>query len=151
MAITAQISPGEFARISSLCYEGNRLVIMLCLLAEEAFDATSTFAQWATLELPELNGYSRYYAVIPQGGYDPADLRFEIGSTAGANTVFEASWTAAGADLEYNRVVIAVQTPNGGGGWNDPVNIHSLYTEIPTVVAFPSQSFAYSVQLLIAP
>lgn len=151
MAITAQVSPNELARVSSLCYEGNRLIIMLCLLDEEPLNASSTFAQWETLELPEVNGYSRYYAEIPEGAYDATDLRFEIGATAGANTVFEASWTAVGTDIEYNRVVVAVQTPDGIGGWNDPVNIHSLYSEIPNVVVFPSQFASYRVQLLVTP
>ena len=151
MAVTAQVSPTELERVSSLCYEGNQLIVMLCLLADEGFTASSTFAEWETLELPEVNGYTRYSALIPAGGYDATDLRFEIGSTAGANQIFEATWTAVGTDLEYNRVVVAIATPDGLGGWNDPVGIHSLYTEIPNVVVFPSQFASYRIQLLVGP
>lgn len=151
MAVTAEVSPAELARVAGLCYEGNRLVVMLCLHDVEGLTKNSTFAEWEALELAEVNGYSRYYAEIPVGAYDATDLRYEIGSTAGANTVFEASWTAVGTDLEYNRVVIAIQTPDGLGGWTDPVGIAHLYTEIPNVVVFPSQFASYRIQLLTTP
>jgi hypothetical protein len=151
MAVTAQVSPTELARVSELCYEGNKLVVMLCNLTDEAFNASSTFADWETIELPGVNGYSRFSALIPAGGYDANDLRFEIGAVPGANEIFEASWTAVGTDLEYNRVVVAIAVADGLGDWNDPVGIHSLYTEIPSVVVFPTQFASYRIQLLVGP
>jgi hypothetical protein len=149
MAVSAQISQSELARVASLCYEGNRVMVMLCNLTDQAFNANSTFADWSSIELPAVNGYSRFAAVIPQGAYDPGDLRFEIGSDPGANTQFEASWTAIGTDLTYNRVVIAIQTPNGSGGWVNPIGIHSLFIEQPNVVVFPGQYAAYRIQLVL--
>jgi hypothetical protein len=151
MPVTAQISSGELARVGSLCYEGNRLVVMLCIVDAESINVNSTFAAWEALEIPEVNGYTRYYAEIPAGAYDATDLRFEIGATPGANTLFQASWTAVGTDFEYNRVVIAIQTPDGIGGWDDPTSIAHLYSEIPNVVVFPAQAASYRIQLLVAP
>ena len=141
MALTATLCPQEFARISSLAYEGLSCRVSLHVNSG-SLDASSTIAEWDAVKLASANGYADFtIASLPTGGLDVgSDDRWEIGGTAGANTYIEAAFTAEGAGFTFDTVVIQV------GSASYP---HSILVESPAVTVAAGQTQTYRIQLLI--
>lgn len=150
MALTKEISPKEKERVAALAYEGFRLEVFCASIDAEGYDASSTYANWKTLKLTEsANGYDTKTFEIPVGGYDATEYKYEMGSTTGANTKFEVSWTGSGAGFTFNRIVVGIQSPDGGGGWNDPTYPHTVFSSVPAVFIAPLAIYTYRFQLKI--
>lgn len=151
MTQTLEISPKEEERIAELAYEGKRVVIMLAYMNTEGYTASTAFSSWRGIELPETDGYTPYYAVIPVGGYDSGSFRYEIGENAGIDSYFVAEFAAdiGGSGFTYNKIVIGIQEPAGGGGWLDPAYPYAVYTETPAIPLAPGQIQTFQVQLVI--
>ena len=141
MALTATLCSQEFARISSLAYEGLACRVSLHLNTG-SLTAESTIADWDAAKLPDAEGYTDFVvASLPAGGLDSgSDDRWEIGESAGANTYIEAAFTATGAGFTFDTVVIQV------GSSTYP---HSILVENPSVTVAAGQTQTYRIQLLI--
>lgn len=141
MALTATLCSQEFARISSLAYEGLACRVSLHLNTG-SLTAESTITEWDAAKLPDAEGYADFVvASLPAGGLDPgSDDRWEIGESAGPNTYIEAAFTAAGAGFTFDTVVIQV---------GSSIYPHSILVENPSVTVAAGQTQTYRIQLLI--
>ena len=141
------LSPLEAARVSSLAYEGKRLIVFLANDSGQGYDESDLFSSWRGIELAAANGYAAYTAVIPVGGWDAVDLRFEIGANAGADEVFPAQFTATGSGFTYNRVIAGIQEPT----WTDPTYPMGIWIEPSDVFVPAGQTVTYNVTVGIKP
>lgn len=148
MASTIEISPLEFKRIAAAAYEGKRVRVSLGVAGTTGFNSSSTRNQWDSTKISG-NGYADFTAVIATGAYDSSDLRYEMGSTSGANTYIDAEFTATGSGYIYDRIYVVIGTSNGAGGWNEETYIHSLISESPSVTLISGQTQTYRIQLVI--
>jgi len=141
VALTATLSSQEFARISTLAYQGLACRVSLHVNSG-ALTAESTITDWDAVKLPDAEGYTDFVvASLPEGGLDNgSDDRWEIGGTAGANTYIEAAFTATGAGFTFDTVVIQVGTA---------AYPHSILVENPAVTVAAGQTQTYRIQLLI--
>ena len=141
MALTATLCSQEFARISTLAYEGLACRVSLHVNSG-SLTAESTIAEWDAVKLPDAEGYADFtVAALPSGGLDSgSDDRWEIGGTPGANTYIEAAFTASGAVFTFDTVVIQVGTSTYP---------HSILVESPSVTVAAGQTQTYRIQLLI--
>lgn len=130
MAITAQISQKELARVADLAYEGETITVMLCSVGASGYTVESTVANWQSVEKSG-NGYVRFTAVASTGSYDATDGRHEV-------PLIDAAFTATGAGYSFDRVAIYV----AGATY-----LHSLLTESPAQTLLAGQTKTYRILL----
>jgi hypothetical protein len=149
MATTVTISQRELKRVAGAAYEGKRIRVSLANLAAEGYTSESTRANWDSIKISG-NGYADFTDVVEVGAYDATDARYEMGGAAGANTFFDAVFTASGGGVgfTFNRIYVVIGTSDGGGGWTEETYIHSLVTESPAITLAPGQSRTYRIQLV---
>jgi hypothetical protein len=130
MTLTAALSQKELERVAALAYEGETLKVMLCSVGGSGYDASSTVANWQSVEKSG-NGYVRYSEVIGTGAYDGTDGRYELPD-------IDAAFTATGAGYSFDRVVIYID------GATYP---HSVLTEAPNITLAAGQTQTYRISL----
>ena len=139
MALSSAISPAEMIRVAAAAYEGNSVRVALAAAGTSGFTVTSTAAQWDTVKLSG-NGYTDYTSTIAAGGYDSTDGRYEMGTTPGSNTFIDATFTATGGSLTFDRIYVVIGTST---------SLHSLLAESPAVTLASGQSVTYRIQLAV--
>jgi hypothetical protein len=141
MPYTSVISQNELRRVAGLAYEGRAVRVCLANVGASGFTAQSTTANWDSVELASTNGYARHtVASLAVGAYDATDGRYEVGPIAGANQTINATFTASGGSLTWDRVYVVIGTE---------LSIAYLGTESPGVTLAPGQSITYSIQLAV--
>jgi hypothetical protein len=141
MALTSQISPAEMARVAAAAYEGRAVRVSLASVGTSGFTAANTTAEWDSLKISG-NGYTDFNTTVAVGGYDAVDGRYELGSSAGANTYIQAEFTATGGSLTYDRIYVVI---------GSEIYIHSLLSESPAVTLAAGQTVLYRIQLAVSP
>ena len=131
MVLTTVISEKELERVAALAYEGETLKVMLCMVGSTGFNASSTIAQWQTVELSGF-GYSRFSITIPTGSYDNAELRYQI-------PAIDAAFSATSPGYLYDRIVVYIE---------GMTYIHSLITEDPNITIPGGQTQTYRITLV---
>lgn len=139
MALSTAISPSEMGRVAALAYEGKSVRVSLASVGSSGFTVSSTVANWDSVKLSG-NGYTDFTATVAAGGYDATDGRYEMGSSAGANTYIDATFSATGGSLTYDRIYVVIGTNT---------YLHSLLTESPAVTLAAGQSVTYRIQLAV--
>lgn len=139
MALTTALSPAEMGRVAAAMYEGQTVRVSLASVGTTGFTVSDTVANWDTVKLSG-NGYADHIATVATGAYDPSDGRYEMGATAGANTYVEASFSASGGSLTFDRIYVVIGTNT---------YLHSLLTESPAVTLASGQSITYRIQLAV--
>jgi hypothetical protein len=129
MAQTTTISPKELERQAALCLEGETLKVMLCNVGVTGYTASSTVANWQTVELSG-SGYVRFSAVIATGAWS---------NTAAAYVMpdIDAAFTAS-APYSYDTVVLYID------GATYP---HSIISESPNISLSAGQTQTYRISL----
>lgn len=148
MALSVAISSPEMERIAGLAYHNHRARISLANIVSESYTVDSNVADWDSIQISG-NGYSPFTQVIATGGYDSTDGRWEMGGTAGANTYIEATYTASGSGFTFNRIYVVIGVPDGLGGYDEEVYLHSLLTESPSITVAGGSSIKYKIQLAV--
>jgi hypothetical protein len=138
MALTVSVAPAELARISAAAYEGQSVRVSLASVGITGYTNTSTVTQWDSVKLSG-NGYADFTATVAVGGYDAIDSRYEMGTDAGANTFINATFTATGGNLVYDRIYVVIGT----------THLHSLLYESPAVTLSSGSSITYRIQLAV--
>ncbi len=147
MATTVTISQRELKRVAGAAYEGKRIRVSLANHTSQGYTSESTRANWDSIKISG-NGYADFTDVVEVGAYDATDARYEMGGATGANTFFDAVFSATGVGYTFNRLYVVIGTSDGGGGWNEETYIHSLLEESPSIILAPSQSRTYRIQLI---
>ena len=143
MALTTILSSAELGRVAALAYEGLSVRVSLHVVGSTGYDQETPIADWDTVKLPELNGYTDFVlAALPPGGYDPTSGRWEMGGTAGIDTYISATFTGADAGFTYDRAIVRI----GTGDYP-----HSVLTESPSVSVPAGVTQSYQIQLLARP
>lgn len=139
MAYTSQISTLELKRVAAAAYEGKAVRVCLATVGGSGYTVDSTTANWDSVELASTNGYARVtVGALATGAYDATDGRYEVGPTSGANKTIDATFTASGGSLTWDRVYIVIGTE---------LNIAYLGTESPSITLSAGQSITYRIQL----
>jgi hypothetical protein len=141
MAYTSAISQGELKRVAGLAYEGKAVRVCLAAVGASGYTVESTTANWDSVELASTNGYARVtVGSLAVGAYDATDGRYEVGPTAGANQTIDATFTASGGTLTWDRVYVVIGTET---------KIAYLGTESPSDTLSAGQSITYRIQLAV--
>jgi hypothetical protein len=141
MAYTSAISTYELKRVAGLAYEGKAVRVCLASVASSGYTVESTTANWDSVELASTNGYARVtVGSLAVGAYDATDGRYEVGPTSGANKTIDATFTASGGSLTWDRVYVVIGTE---------LNIAYLGSESPAVTLASGQSITYRIQLAV--
>ncbi len=138
MALSVTLSPNEFARVAAAAYEGKAIRVSLASVETTGFTASSTVSQWDSVKISG-NGYADFSTTVATGGYDATDGRYELGAQAGANTFVDATFTASGGSLNYDRVYVVLGTSN----------LHSVLIESPAATVASGSSITYRIQLAV--
>ena len=139
MTLTTAISPAEMGRVAAAVYEGQSVRVSLASVGATGFTVSSTVANWDTVKLSG-NGYADHTDTVATGAYDATDGRYEMGASAGANTYIDASFSASGGSLTYDRVYVVI---------GSSTYLHSLLTESPAVTLADGESVTYRIQLAV--
>ncbi len=148
MALTITLSPKEMERVAAAAYEGKRVRVSLANQTSTSYTENSLVSEWDSIKVSG-NGYSDFTAIVATGAYDATDTRYEMGSTAGANTFIEALFAGTGSGFTFNRVYVVIGTSNGVGGYTEATYLHSLFTEVPSVTIPAGTTIKYRVQLAV--
>jgi hypothetical protein len=141
MAYTSAISTAELKRVAGLAYEGKAVRVCLAVVGASGYTVESTTANWDSVELASTNGYARVtVGSLAVGAYDATDGRYEVGPSAGANSTIDATFTASGGSLTWDRVYVVIGTET---------KISYLGTESPAVTLSAGQSLTYRIQLAV--
>jgi hypothetical protein len=141
MAYTSAISTFELRRVAAASYEGRAVRVCLATVASSGYTVESTTANWDSRELASTNGYARVtVGALAVGAYDGVDGRYEVGPIAGANQTIDATFTASGGSLTWDRVYVVIGTE---------LQIAYLGTESPSVTLSSGQSITYRIQLAV--
>lgn len=138
MALSVTVSPSEYARVAAAAYEGKAIRVSLASVGATGFGASSTVAEWDSVKISG-NGYADFTATVATGGYDATDGRYELGAEAGSNTFVDATFTASGGNLEYDRVYVVLGTSD----------LHSVLVESPAATVASGSSITYRIQLAV--
>ena len=131
MALISVISQKELKRQAGLCFEGETLKVMLCLLGVNTFTAESTVANWQSCEVSG-NGYVRYsLPSIGTGSYDTVSGTYKMPD-------IDAAFTATGAGYSYDRVVLYI---------DGETYVHSVIEESPNITLSAGQVQTYRLSL----
>ena len=130
MARETTISPKELERAARFAYEGKSIRVMLCNVGSTGYDDLSTVANWQSVELSG-NGYARASGTIGTGTYDETEAAYLLPD-------FDAVFTASGAGLTWDRVVVY---------FNGETYVHSVTSETPAETLVSGQSFTYRIPL----
>lgn len=138
MALSVSVSPNEYARVAVAAYEGLAIRVSLASVGTSGFTSSSSVADWDSVKLSG-NGYLDVTTTVATGGYDSTDGRYELGSEAGANTYVDATFTASGGSLEYDRVYVVLGTDD----------LHSVLIESPAATLSSGSQITYRIQLAV--
>lgn len=138
MALSVSVAPAELARVAALAYQGQSVRVSLASVGLTGYTDTSTVTQWDSVKLSG-NGYADFTTTVAEGGYDSIDSRYEMGADTGANTFIDATFTATGGDLVYDRIYVVIGT----------TNLHSVLYETPAVTLSSGSSITYRIQLAV--
>jgi hypothetical protein len=130
MTISTELSPKELQRVADLAYEAETLKVMLCSVGSTGYDASSTVANWQSVEKSG-NGYVRFSATISAGAWSSTNNRYEI-------PAIDAAFTATGAGYSYDRIVSYVQ------GATYP---HTVSSESPNITLSDGQTQTYRINI----
>lgn len=140
MAYTSAVSTKELQRVAAAAYEGKTFRVCLATVSASGFTVESTTANWDSRELASTNGYARATGTLSTGAYDATDGRYEVGPTSGANQTIDATFTASGGSLTWDRVYVVIGTE---------LNISYLGIESPAITLSAGQSITYRIQLAV--
>ena len=145
MAYQVRTSNAELERTGLATYNGVRIRVFLALLSGEGFDKNSPLSDWETVKLPNgTDGYNEVNFVIPPGTYNTSEDWYQMGGVDGVP--YDVIFTGGGdAGYTFNRVVMAISIPDGGGGFTPEPNIAFLGIEDPEVILPPGVSRTYPV------
>lgn len=130
MALISVISQKELKRQASLCFEGETLKVMLCLLGANTFTTESTVANWQSCEVSG-NGYVRYSTTIGTGAYDTVTGSYKLPD-------IDAAYTATGAGYSFDRIVLYI---------DGETYVHSVLEENPNITLSAGQVQTYRLSL----
>ena len=141
MAYTSSISTFELKRVAAAAYEGKAVRVCLASVGGSGYTVESTTANWDSVELASTNGYARVtVGALAVGAYDAVDGRYEVGPTSGADKTIDATFTASGGSLTWDRVYVVI---------GSELQIAYLGTESPAVTLSAGQSITYRIQLAV--
>jgi hypothetical protein len=141
MPYTSAISTKELERVATAAYVGRSVRVCLATVSSSGYTVESTTANWDSRELALTNGYARVTVpTLAAGAYDAVDGRYEVGPSSGANQTIDATFTASGGTLTWDRVYVVIGT--------EPY-IAYLGTESPGITLSAGQSVTYRIQLAV--
>jgi hypothetical protein len=141
MAYTSSISTFELKRVAAAAYEGKAVRVCLATVSTSGYTVESTTANWDSRELASTNGYARVtVGSLATGAYDAVDGRYEVGPTSGADKTIDATFTASGGSLTWDRVYVVI---------GSELQVAYLGTESPAVTLSSGQSITYRIQLAV--
>lgn len=148
MAYQVRTSNAELERTGLATYNGVNVRVFLAIVGGTGFDKNSTLADWETVKLPNgTDGYSEVNFVIPPGIYNTTEDWYQMGGVDGAPV--DAVFTGGGdSGFSYDRVVMAISIPDGGGGFIPEPNIAFLGIEDPGVTLAPGVSRTYPINFV---
>jgi hypothetical protein len=147
MALTASISNNELARVAAAAYEGKRIRVSLAAVGTSGFTKESTRTSWDSVKLSG-NGYADYTEVVATGVYDNTDGRLEMGGEDN-DPYIQATFTADGGTLTYDRIYVVIGTDDGDDGWDEENTLHSLLIESPAITLASGMTSTYRLQLFV--
>lgn len=130
MAQIINLSQRELKRAAAAAYEGKAVRVMLCNVGTTGYDEETTVANWQSVELSG-NGYARFSGTVGTGAYNSEEEAYVLPDV-------DAVFTATGAGLNYDRVVVY---------FNGETYVHSVITESPNVVIAAGQTITHRISL----
>lgn len=130
MALTLTITPKELERQAALAFEGQPYEVILCNDPTATLDATSTVADWRTLEVEAENGYAPATGTIGTGAYN--GYAYEL-------PAINAQFSGSGAGFSHDTVVIII---------GDSLYPYGLVRLASPLLLQASQQKSYLIKLL---